>query len=80
MPELQRAREHLIETRQMLAAARLYADRLGRTRLREAETAFLAALSWAWDAQERASTEIRMGIYQGGLPIPYVLADAPPPA
>lgn len=54
MPEVERAREHLVECRQTLQAARLYADRLTPARIKEAETAFLAALSWAWDAQERS--------------------------
>lgn len=78
MTELERARAHLQVCQYDLAGARLLQWCLaGERRLRFVEEAYLAALSWVWDAQERASTDVRMGIYQGGMPVRYALSHAP---
>jgi hypothetical protein len=59
MTELERARAHLQVCQYDLAGARLLQWCLaGKRRLRFVEEAYLAALSWVWDAQERQKIKI----------------------
>jgi leucyl aminopeptidase (aminopeptidase T) len=52
MTELEHARTYLRKAQRSLADRRAY--RCVRTVIEEAENMVLAALSWVWDAQERA--------------------------
>jgi hypothetical protein len=76
MTELERARAHLAFCQDDLHYCRGNLP-YSRGAYKAAERHFLAALSWVWDAQERASTDIRMGVYQGGMPVGYALSYAP---
>ena len=54
MTDLERARAHLLYEQRCLAAARRIAG-LKPASLRAFESAFLAALIWVWEEQEKAA-------------------------
>lgn len=58
MTELEQARAHLLECQDLLHAARKLAWCIDGQRMAlEYEKYVLAALSWVWDAQERALSQ-----------------------